>query len=103
VTPVRRSPHSLESALERLRRELAPESLLAEIQSAWLGAVGQSVAQHAQPVSERDGVVTVSCSASVWAQELDLMSPAIVERLNRALGNDRIARLRCVATPPRDP
>jgi hypothetical protein len=47
--------------------------------------------------------VTVSCSASVWAQELDLMAPSILERLNELLGERTITRLRCVATPPRDP
>jgi predicted nucleic acid-binding Zn ribbon protein len=103
VKRVRRGPRPLESALDRLRGELAPESLLGDVQGAWLEAVGRSIADQARPVSERDGVITVSCSASVWAQELDLMSPAIIKRLNRTLGNDRIARLRCVSTPPRDP
>jgi hypothetical protein len=35
----------------------------------------------------------------VWAQELDLMGPAIVERLNQRLRSGRVARLRCVALP----
>ncbi len=58
------------------------------------------IAAEARPVAERGGVLTVSCAASVWAQELDLMAPAILERLNSALGRGAIARLRCVATPP---
>jgi Dna[CI] antecedent, DciA len=44
-------------------------------------------------------VVTVSCSASVWAQELDLMAPVILERLNRLLHAGRVSRLRCVTLP----
>ena len=36
--------------------------------------------------------------ASVWAQELDLMAPTILERLNERLGERRITRLRCVAS-----
>ena len=71
------------------------------VQSAWREAVGNAIAAQATPTSERGGVLTVSCSASVWAQELDLMSGAIVERLNEQLGEPRITRLRCVATPPR--
>jgi hypothetical protein len=35
----------------------------------------------------------------VWAQELDLMGPAIVERLNAALERGSVTRLRCVAMP----
>ena len=32
---------------------------------------------------ERGGVVTVACSASVWAQELDLMAPLLIEQAQR--------------------
>jgi predicted nucleic acid-binding Zn ribbon protein len=48
-------------------------------------------------VAERAGVLTISCESSVWAQELDLMSEAILERLNQGLRRGQIARLKCVA------
>ncbi len=101
MTRSRRSPRPLSLAIERFQGELAPDTLLARVQSAWLETVGNAIAAQAAPTSERGGVLTVSCSASVWAQELDLMSTAIVERLNEHLGERRISRLRCVATPPR--
>ena len=100
MTPYRSSPRRLTIALDQIRDELEPESLLGEVQRVWRGAVGSAIAQEAQPTAERGGVVTVSCSASVWAQELDLMAPAILERLNHALGAERLTRLRCVAIPP---
>jgi predicted nucleic acid-binding Zn ribbon protein len=96
MTPYRRSPRSMQAALTVLADELAPQTLLAEVQRAWPGVVGPSIAAQAQPTAERGGVVTVSCSASVWAQELDLMSVAILERLNEALPSGAISRLRCV-------
>jgi predicted nucleic acid-binding Zn ribbon protein len=65
----------------------------------WPSAVGQTIAEAAQPTAERGGVLTVSCAAAVWAQELDLMGPTILERLNQALPNGGIDRLRCVAVP----
>ena len=102
MTPSRRSPRSLEFALDGLRDDLAPHSLLGNVQQVWPAAVGPAIAQQALPVSERSGVLTVSCAASVWAQELDLMAPVILERLNNELGSGRITRLRCVATPPPD-
>ncbi len=86
--------------MEKMRDELAPQTLLADVQRAWPEVVGEAIAAEAQPTAERAGVVTISCSASVWAHELDLMGPAIVERLNTALGTDSLARLRCVAMPP---
>jgi predicted nucleic acid-binding Zn ribbon protein len=99
VTAYRRSPRPLSLALGDIRDELEPETLLAEVQRAWLGAVGTAIADEAEPTGERGGVVTVSCSSSVWAQELDLMAPAILERLNSAMRSGRVSRLRCVALP----
>jgi predicted nucleic acid-binding Zn ribbon protein len=83
-------------ALEELRDDLAPETLLADVQRLWPEVVGAAISTEAVPTAERGGVVTVSCSASVWAQELDLMAPMIVGRLNAKLRSDRVTRLRCV-------
>jgi predicted nucleic acid-binding Zn ribbon protein len=93
----RRSPRRMELALERLADDLAPDTVLAEVQRAWSPVVGAAIAAQAEPTAERGGVVTVSCAASVWAQELDLMAPQIVARLNDALARDAVRRLRCVA------
>jgi predicted nucleic acid-binding Zn ribbon protein len=82
-----------------MRDELAPDSLLARVQQVWPEAVGESIAAEARPSAERGGVLTISCSASVWAQELDLMGPTILEHLNTALGGSQIERLRCVSVP----
>lgn len=99
MTPWRRSPRPLGLALDEVRDRLAPDTLLARVQRCWGEAVGESIAAHAQPTRERGGVLTVSCSAAVWAQELDLMGPIVLERLNKLLDGPRIVRLRCVATP----
>jgi predicted nucleic acid-binding Zn ribbon protein len=101
VTRWRRSPRQIGLALDRARDQWEPETLLAEVQRLWGQAVGQAISAEAQPSNERGGVLTVSCSASVWAQELDLMAPTIIERLNGLLGGVRVERLRCVALPPR--
>ena len=98
----RRAPRQVGFAVEGLRDELAPQTLLADVQRVWPTAVGAAVAEHAQPTVERGGVLTVSCAASVWAQELDLLAPVILTRLNEALGAERLSRLRCVAVPPQN-
>jgi predicted nucleic acid-binding Zn ribbon protein len=69
------------------------------VQRVWPAVVGDAIALEARPTAERGGVVTVSCRAAVWAQELDLMAPELVDRLNGALGHDAVRALRCVATP----
>ncbi len=102
MTLHRRSPRPLSLAIDHIRDELSPQTLLAEAQRTWPQAVGATIAREARPIGERGGTLTVSCSASVWAQELDLMGPAIIERLNSLLSDGVISRLRCVAVPPRD-
>ena len=99
MTHRRRSPRALGVAIDSIRDELAPETLLAETQRVWPQAVGPAIAAEARPTAERGGVLTISCSASVWAQELDLMGPAIVARLNEALERGSVRRLRCVTMP----
>lgn len=88
----------MQGALSILADELAPETVLAEVQRVWPQVVGPAIAAQALPTAERGGVVTISCAASVWAQELDLMSVQIIERLNGAVGSGQISRLRCIAT-----
>ena len=95
----RRSPRPVGIALDSLASSLAPATLLAEVQRAWPEAAGAAFAGSAEPVSERDGVVTIACVSSVWAQELDLLSERVVDRLNDALGRPAVRRLRPQARP----
>ena len=94
----RREPRPLAVALEAVTARLAPATLLAEVQLAWPRAAGEALAEVAQPVAEREGVVTVACASAVWAQELDLLSERVVEGLNEALGRPAVRRLRPQAT-----
>jgi predicted nucleic acid-binding Zn ribbon protein len=80
---------------------LRPSSPLGDVQRVWAAAVGATVAAQAEPTAVADGVVTVTCSSATWAQELDLMSVELVDRLNAALGGGRVTRLRCQAAPSR--
>ncbi len=91
----RTAPRSLGIALEGLTSTLAPASTLARVQEVWERAVGQAVAASAHPTAERDGILTVTCDAAVWAQELDLMAGELVPRLNAVLGAPSISALRC--------
>jgi predicted nucleic acid-binding Zn ribbon protein len=91
----RRDPRPAGLAVSALAERLAPLTLLAEVQRVWEGAVGEAIAAQAHPTAERGGVLVVTCSSGVWAQELDLMAPDLVARLNAALGADSVRALRC--------
>lgn len=92
----RLAPRALSTALEGVAREVAPDTLLARVQAAWGGVAGDRLAQVAAPVSERDGVVTMTCESGVWAHELDLLAPDLVDRLNAALGAPSVTKIRFV-------
>ena len=70
--------------LPALRSRLAPVTLLADVQTRWAEVAGEEIARQAQPVSERAGVVTVRCRSAVWAAELSMMSPRLLQSLNEA-------------------
>jgi len=103
----RLAPRGLGPALERAAHELAPQTTLARVQAVWEGAVGSTMAAEAEPVSERQGTVTVACRSAVWANELALLSPELVANLNAALeappGHPSVRALRFVASGPRRP
>ncbi|HMC05877.1 MAG TPA: DciA family protein [Solirubrobacterales bacterium] len=105
----RRAPRALGSALDEARAGVQPRTFLAAVQSAWPRAVGARVAAEAQPVAEREGVVTIACRSATWAQELDLLQEELLGRLNGALDDPSggvLERLRFTADgarhePPR--
>ena len=82
----RRAPRPVERALATTVAELAPATTLARVQACWDEVAGPVVSAEAEPVSERGGVLTVACRSAVWAQELELLSADLVERLNAAIG-----------------
>jgi predicted nucleic acid-binding Zn ribbon protein len=92
---VRIAPRKLSTVLQTLTGTLAPATTLARVQEIWEGAAGPAIACAAQPTAERDGILTVTCVAAVWAQELDLMAGEVVLSLNAALGDEAIRELRC--------
>ena len=97
----RRDPRPVGHAVAALADRLAPQTLLAEVQRLCGQAVGEVVAAQAAPTGERDGVLVVTCASAVWAQELDLMAPDLVQRLNGLLDGGPVRALRCQAIAAR--
>ena len=97
----RSGPRPLAFALDVVTASAMPSTLLAEVQRAWPDAAGAAFAAQSEPVAERAGTITVACTSAVWAQELDLLSERVVERLNAALGRVAVRALRPQARPAR--
>ena len=62
------------SALGRRRRDGVDRDL-------WSLSVGERIAARAEPAELRQGVLLVRVASSIWAQELSLLGPSILERL----------------------
>jgi predicted nucleic acid-binding Zn ribbon protein len=91
----RRAPRPFSIALGGLTAVIAPSTPLGRVQEVWERSVGPAVAEAARPTGERGGVLTVTCSAAVWAQELTMMGETLVASLNGALGEELLRELRC--------
>ena len=95
----RRTPRPIGEALRTVVSGAEPATLLAAVQSAWPGAVGEAIAREANPVSEREGVVTVACGSATWAQELDLLRDQIESQIRQNLPDgSALERLRFTAS-----
>ncbi len=90
--PARRNPRPISASLPAVLGRAAPKTMLAAVQTAWPAAAGDAIAREADPVSERDGVVTVACSSASWAEQLDLLQNELLQRLGEALGDDQQPR-----------
>ena len=98
----RRAPRPAASAFKAALQKAAPQTPLAAIQAAWTTAVGErlapvSKAHPAAVISDcnyGEGTLTIECADAVWAQELDLMQDALLERLRAEVGNQAPQALR---------
>jgi predicted nucleic acid-binding Zn ribbon protein len=90
----RRAPRPAADALRAALERAAPKTRLAAVQAVWTETVGERVAAAAQPTSEREGALVISCSDPVWAQELDLMQAQLLDRLRERLGEQAPQSLR---------
>lgn len=91
----RRSPRPVSLALDALSQRLQPASTLARVQAVWPRVVAAlPAAAEANPSALRDDVLSVRCSAAVYAQELHLAADDLIAALNGALGEELVRSLR---------
>ena len=91
-----RDPDSAANAIAGLVRDRGWSSTIAvsELFVGWSEAVGPAVADHAQPVSLREGQLVVQCDSTAWATQLGLMRPQILAHLGERFPDAPVERLR---------
>ncbi|MQA13658.1 MAG: DUF721 domain-containing protein [Pseudonocardiaceae bacterium] len=60
----------------------------------WAQLVGEDVAEHANPVSLREGELTVQASSTAWATQLRLLQRQLLGRIATGVGRGVVTRLR---------
>ncbi len=63
---------------------------------AWARASGAPVSSAARPSAFFNGVLTVECASSIWANELTYMGGQILSRMNEVSPGQPVRRLRFV-------
>lgn len=98
-------PAAVSGLLAAVLRGTPAESRLKEgaIWQIWDKTVGKQIADRARPLAIRDGVLTVAVSSAPWMQQLTFLKKGIVEKLNKALGEQLVRDIYLKAGLPAAP
>jgi len=79
-------PLLIKSAIDELVKGREWEGALAEgnLFSLWSEIVGDEIAEHSEPVTFFEGLLTVRASSTAWATQLNLLKPTILEKITLA-------------------
>ncbi|MDD7921331.1 DciA family protein [Actinomycetospora callitridis] len=91
-----RDPQMLGRLASRLSgdRGWAPRLANGSVFGRWAELVGEEVAEHARPVSLRDGVLTVAADSTAWATQLRLLQRQLIGKLAAGLGDGVVKTMR---------
>ncbi len=95
--PDPRDPQPFGSLVRRLVADRGWEATAANasVLSNWAGIVGAEVAARCQPVSLRDGELTLAAESTAWATQLrGMLLPTLMARIRAELGPGVVTRIR---------
>lgn len=79
---------------------IAPRIEQHQVWMIWDKVVGAQIAAHARPASIRNNVLEVRVDHAVWMQQLQLMKPQILAKINRELNCPPIDSMYLRRKPP---
>ncbi|PRX47727.1 putative nucleic acid-binding Zn ribbon protein [Prauserella shujinwangii] len=91
-----RDPQPLGRLASRLAGQLGWAERLAtgQVFGQWARLVGDEVAEHAQPVTLKDGELTVRASSTAWATQLRLLQRQLLAKIAKGVGHGVVTRMR---------
>lgn len=93
--PPMRKPATAADLVQQLLQQRGMEGKIEEYRTwqIWDEVVGPQIARRARPIRIREGVLEVRVDQPVWMQQLQLLKPRILARLNQALGKELLRDL----------
>ncbi|WP_372448920.1 DciA family protein [Qaidamihabitans albus] len=91
-----RDPQPLGRLVSRMAGQLGWGDRLAhgQVFGRWNELVGEEVAEHAQPVTLKDGELTVRASSTAWATQLRLLQRQLLKKIAAGVGHGVVKRMR---------
>lgn len=88
---------SVASALRSLG--LTDHARRIQLRALWRAAVGDPVAQRAQPWSFNRGVLVLRTQSAAWQNELTFLKATLIQKVNEAAGHAWVRDIRVVSGP----
>ena len=96
--PDARDPQTLGSLTSQLAksRGWAPKVAEGSVFGQWETVVGEQIAEHANPTTLRDGILTVEAESTAWATQLRMVQPQLLAKIAAAVGDGVVTSLKIV-------
>lgn len=106
IDSMARTIDKLSSTIDKILKSRGMQSRLQEyrILGQWTRTVGTAIAGHAQPLTLRGSRLLLIVDSPAWMQQLSLMKPEIIAKLNHNLGAQKVREITLklgeIASPP---
>lgn len=93
-----RDPQLLGAATQDLAKSRGWSSRVAEgsVFGRWRAVVGDQIAEHANPTTLHEGVLTVSAESTAWATQLRMVQSQLLAKIAAAVGDGVVTSLKIV-------
>jgi predicted nucleic acid-binding Zn ribbon protein len=83
----------VEALLSPMLARLAREGGAVALGPVWLQVAGPQIARQVRPVAFEGGALVLEASTARWQSEVSALAANLLEKLNAALGGERVERL----------
>ncbi|WP_084079496.1 DUF721 domain-containing protein [Demequina sp. NBRC 110057] len=98
-----RDPQPMSEAVEALLRRMGwtDQIEVSGVMGRWRQIVGDQIADHCEPLTFDEGVLTVRATSTAWATQLQIMNGQIRHRINEEFGRDIVRELKVLGPTAR--